>query len=209
MRRYDAPHLYRLQPQFYCFPPPPQFYCFPPPPPQFYCFPPPPPPQFYCFPPPPPPQFYCFPPPPPPPQFYCFPPPPPPQFYSFSPPPPQFYCFPPPPPQFYCFPPPPPPQFYCFPPPPPQFYCFPSFYCSITTSKTIQSTTQEYQCHLNLVKCCLHFIFVRAEQQTFKRDEETLHPESQIIRRILKTKLSKKEAIYRLFTVLDFSRDMA
>ena len=40
-------------------------------------------------------------------------------------------------------------------------------------------------CHLNLVKCCLHFIFVRAEQQTFKRDEETLHPESQIVRRIL------------------------
>ena len=31
------------------------------------------------------------------------------------------------------------------------------------------------QCHFSLGKCCLHFIFVRAEPRTFKRDEETLH----------------------------------
>ena len=29
---------------------------------------------------------------------------------------------------------------------------------------------------MNLVKCCLHFIFIRADLQIFKRHEETLYP---------------------------------
>ena len=43
--------------------------------------------------------------------------------------------------------------------------------------------TQEELCHSSLGECYLHFISVRAELRTFKRDEETLHSEYQVVRR--------------------------
>ena len=60
-----------------------------------------------------------------------------------------------------------------------------SSYCSITISKTIQSATQENQCHSSLGKCCLHFIFGRVVRTFKERREETLHSESQVVRTVL------------------------
>ena len=36
---------------------------------------------------------------------------------------------------------------------------------------------------LSFGTCCLPFLFVRTEQQTFKRDEETVYSKSQVVRR--------------------------